>query len=61
MPRRSSKETPRSPQSANTQDSLAEALLAKGDKAGAVLHYRKALELAPDNTATRRKLETLEK
>ena len=38
------------PGSWNAWDSLAEALAAKGDTAGAVQHYRKALELADDET-----------
>ena len=35
------------PRSANTWDSLGEALLASGDRAGAIAAYRKALEIAP--------------
>ena len=49
------------PGSPNVHDSLAEALLAKGDKAAAILHYRRVLELEPGNTAARKKLEELDK
>jgi CubicO group peptidase (beta-lactamase class C family) len=38
------------PRSANVYDSYAEALLARGDTAGAVANYRKSLELDPTNT-----------
>jgi CubicO group peptidase (beta-lactamase class C family) len=46
-------------QSGNAHDSLADALLAKSDTTGAVLNYRKTLELEPNNMATRKKLEAL--
>jgi 3-oxoadipate enol-lactonase len=38
------------PESFNTYDSLGEALLAAGDRAGAEANYRKSLDLNPDNT-----------
>ena len=45
----------------NAWDSLAEALAAKGDKAAAAQHYRKALELAEDETQKARIRGELEK
>jgi Flp pilus assembly protein TadD len=47
------------PQSGNVHDSLAEALLSKGDTASAVVQYRKVLELDPNNASARKKSEAL--
>ncbi|KAA0253783.1 MAG: alpha/beta fold hydrolase [Acidobacteria bacterium] len=48
------------PASPNTHDSLAEALLAAGDRAGAVAEYRKALEVDPSFESAQKALERLE-
>lgn len=40
------------PDSSNTYDSLAEALLLSGDKAGALAAFRKVLEALPQDTKT---------
>ncbi|WP_214285997.1 hypothetical protein, partial [Acinetobacter pittii] len=37
------------PESWNTHDSLAEAIAATGDKAGAIMEYRRSLALNPAN------------
>ena len=42
------------PHSANVYDSLGEAFLAAGDSTNAILNYKKALELNPDNTNARK-------
>ena len=47
------------PESFNTYDSLGEALLAAGDREGAVVNYQKALELNPASTSARSALEAL--
>ncbi|MCP4573780.1 MAG: MBL fold metallo-hydrolase [bacterium] len=39
------------PESWNTYDSLGEALLATGDREGAIANYEKSVELNPDNTS----------
>jgi serine-type D-Ala-D-Ala carboxypeptidase/endopeptidase len=49
------------PDSWNTHDSLAEAIAATGDKAGAIAEYRKSLELNPANDNGREMIEKLEK
>ena len=46
------------PKSSNTHDSLAEAYLGAGDRAQAIAHYRKAIELDPKN---RNSVEALRK
>lgn len=48
------------PQSGNAHDSLAEALAANGDKAGALAEYRRALQLDPKNSHAARQIERLE-
>ena len=48
------------PQSGNAHDSLAEALVANGDKAGALASYRRALQLDPKNSHAARQIEKLE-
>jgi tetratricopeptide (TPR) repeat protein len=47
------------PQSANTHDSLGDALAASGDTARAIASYERALELNPRSTATAGKLQEL--
>jgi imidazolonepropionase-like amidohydrolase len=47
------------PQSANAHDSLGEALLADGDRAGATAEYRRTLELDPGSESAKRQLEKL--
>jgi 3-oxoadipate enol-lactonase len=47
------------PASANTHDSLGEALLAAGDREGAAAAYRKALEIDPSSESARAALKTL--
>ena len=51
--------TERFPASANTWDSLAEALLAAGDRDGAVARYRQALAVDPDFAPSREALARL--
>ncbi|HYJ83587.1 MAG TPA: serine hydrolase [Allosphingosinicella sp.] len=48
------------PQSGNAHDSLAEALAANGDKAGALASYRRALQLDPKNGHAERQIERLQ-
>ena len=48
------------PESWNAFDSYAEALLANGDREGAIANYRKSLELNPGHEAGRKKLAELE-
>lgn len=48
------------PTSGNAWDSLAEAEAANGDKASALVHYRKSLELDPGNSNAKRQIEKLE-
>jgi len=48
------------PQSGNAQDSLAEAYAANGDKAAAIVHYRRSLALDPGNTNAVNRLKGLE-
>lgn len=48
------------PDSWNVYDSYAEALLASGDRNGAVTNYRKSLELSPNRKAGRKRLAELE-
>ena len=47
------------PESANAWDSLAEACAKNGDKAKAIAHYRKSLELNPANANATEKLREL--
>ena len=47
------------PASANTHDSLGEALLAAGDRDGATAAYRKALEIDPASESARAALQSL--
>jgi CubicO group peptidase (beta-lactamase class C family) len=47
------------PQDANTHDSLGEVFLMSGDKAMAIVHYRKAVEMDPKNTNARDVLNKL--
>lgn len=49
------------PDSWNAHDSLAEAIAATGDKAGAIAEYRKSLELNPANDNGREMIAKLEK
>ena len=49
------------PQSADPHDGIAEVLLAKGDRAGAIASYEKSLQLNPRNFWVRRKIEELKK
>ncbi|UCC45506.1 MAG: hypothetical protein JSU65_06195 [Candidatus Zixiibacteriota bacterium] len=49
------------PQSANTYDSYAEALMKSGDTENAIINYRKSLELNPNNTNAEEMLKELEK
>lgn len=48
------------PQSGNAYDSLAEAEAANGDKAAALIHYRRSLQLDPGNTNAKRQIGRLE-
>lgn len=48
------------PDNANGHDSLAEASETTGDKAGAIVHYRRSLELDPGNTHASERLKQLE-
>ena len=48
------------PKSANAFDSLGEAYLESGDKAAAVEHYRKSLQLNPENENAREVLKKIE-
>lgn len=48
------------PQSGNAHDSLAEALAANGDKAGALANYRRAVQLDPKNSHAAQQIEKLE-
>lgn len=48
------------PKSGNAQDSLAEAYAANGDKAAAIVHYRRSLALDPGNTNAVNRLKRLE-
>ena len=47
------------PESWNAHDSLAEALAANGDKAGALAEYRRSLELNPANENGRKMITKL--
>lgn len=47
------------PESANTWDSLAEAIVAKGDREMAIRYYRRALEIDPDNRNAARMIERI--
>lgn len=47
------------PHSANTWDSLGQALLAKGDHESAIHYYRRSLELDPSNCDAERMIEEL--
>ncbi len=47
------------PNSFNTWDSLAEAYMVKGENAEAVKYYKKSLELNPDNSNAKKRLEKL--
>ncbi|MXV14273.1 serine hydrolase [Pedobacter sp. HMF7056] len=49
------------PKSGNVFDSLAEAWYRKGDKANALLNYRRSLELDPANAAAKEKIAGLQK
>jgi Flp pilus assembly protein TadD len=48
------------PASANTHDSLGEALLANGEREAAAAEYRKALEIDPASPSARKALSALE-
>jgi len=48
------------PGSWNVHDSYAEALLARGDREGAIANYRKSIELNPDHETGRQRLAELE-
>ena len=48
------------PESSSAYDSLGEAYRVKGDKAQAIEHYQKSLELDPSNQNAREKLEELQ-
>lgn len=48
------------PGSFNAYDSYAEALMKSGDVEGAILNYKKSLELNPDNSNAKQMLESLE-
>ena len=48
------------PESWNVYDSYADALLASGDREGAIANYRKSLELNPGREAGKRRLAELE-
>ena len=47
------------PDAFNTWDSLAEVYMVKGEKAEAEKYYKKSLELNPDNTNAKKRLENL--
>jgi tetratricopeptide (TPR) repeat protein len=47
------------PESWNVYDSLAEAYMKKGDAQNAIKHYKKSLELNPDNNNAKEKLKEL--
>lgn len=47
------------PQSANAHDSLAQAALINGDRASAITHYRRALDLDPTMDSAKKHLEEL--
>ncbi len=47
------------PESANTWDSLAEAIMAKGDRGMATRYYRRSLELGPNNRNAARMIERM--
>ena len=47
------------PQSGNTWDSLAEAYMDNGDKAQAIVNYRRSLEVNPRNTNAVKMLQKL--
>lgn len=49
------------PNSANVYDSYGDALVAKGDTANALVHFKKALALDPSMTATQEKIDGIEK
>jgi len=49
------------PKSANTYDSYAEGLLAKGDKEKALINYQRALELDPKNKHAEEQIVKLKK
>jgi tetratricopeptide (TPR) repeat protein len=49
------------PQSADPYDGMAEVLLAKGDRPGAIASYEKSLELNPRNFWVRRRIGELKK
>jgi tetratricopeptide (TPR) repeat protein len=51
--------TRRFPDSANVWDSLAEAYMERGDRERAIQHYRRSLELDPNNDNARERLEAL--
>ena len=48
------------PLSANTWDSLAEAIMIKGDHESALLYYRRSLELEPGNGNAVRMIESMQ-
>ena len=48
------------PSDANAYDSLAEAYLASGDRAAALVNYRKAFEMDPSNQNAKKAIEQLE-
>jgi tetratricopeptide (TPR) repeat protein len=47
------------PESANTWDSLGEALMTKGDHGMAIRYYRRSLELDPDNSNAARMIDRM--
>jgi predicted TPR repeat methyltransferase len=47
------------PESANTWDSLAEAIVAKGDREMAIRYYRRSLDIDPDNRNAARMIERI--
>ena len=47
------------PESANTWDSLGEAIMTKGDHETAIRYYRRSLELDPDNNNAARLIERM--
>ena len=49
------------PKGFNTYDSLGEALLASGDREGAIRNYRRSLELNPENKSAEEALKKLGK
>ncbi|MEO1173813.1 MAG: tetratricopeptide repeat protein [Myxococcota bacterium] len=48
------------PNSANTHDSLGEALLARGDRSAALAEYKKAIALDPNSANARAMVEKLQ-